>query len=108
MVIDSFRGKYFFLSNFYESPVIYDGITYLNNEAAFQAQKTLTNKERLAFAMLNPSQAKKLGRSVSLRPDWEDIKIDIMYNGQEIHYEGVKASFMNSNNVFNLMIQGRK
>ena len=80
MVIDSFRGKYFFLSNFYESPVIYEGITYLNNEAAFQAQKTLTNKERLAFAMLNPSQAKKLGRSVSLRPDWEDIKVDIMYN----------------------------
>ena len=35
-------------------------------------------------------------------------KIHIMYNGQEIHYEGVKASFMNSNNVFNLMIQGRK
>ena len=35
-------------------------------------------------------------------------KIDIMYNVQEIHYEGVKASFMNSNNVFNLMIQGRK
>ena len=35
-------------------------------------------------------------------------KIDIMYNDQEIHYEGVKASFMNSNNVFNLMIQGRK
>lgn len=35
-------------------------------------------------------------------------KIDIMYNGQEIHYKGVKASFMNSNNVFNLMIQGRK
>ena len=80
MVIDSFKGKYFFLSNFYESPVIYEGITYLNNEAAFQAQKTLTNKERLAFSMLNPSQAKKLGRSVSLRSDWEDIKIDIMYN----------------------------
>ena len=35
-------------------------------------------------------------------------KIDIMYNGQEIHHEGVKARFMNSNNVFNLMIQGRK
>lgn len=35
-------------------------------------------------------------------------KIDIMYNGQEIHYEGINASFMNSNNVFNLMIQGRK
>ena len=80
MVIDSFRGKYFFLSNFFEAPVIYDGITYLNNEAAFQAQKTLVNKERLSFAMLNPSQAKKRGRAVSLRPDWEDVKLDIMYN----------------------------
>ena len=80
MVIDSFKGKYFFLSNFFEAPVIYDGITYLNNEAAFQAQKTLNKKQRLKFAMLNSSQAKKMGRSVSLRPDWEDIKIDIMYN----------------------------
>lgn len=35
-------------------------------------------------------------------------KIDIMYNGKEIHYENILASFMNSNNVFNLMIQGRK
>lgn len=75
MVIDSFRGKYFFLSNFYESPVIYEGITYLNNEAAFQAQKTLTNKERFAFAMLNPSQAKKLSRSVSLRPTGKILKL---------------------------------
>lgn len=31
--------------------------------------------------------------------------IDIMYNGKEIHYKNVKASYMNSNNVFNLMIQ---
>ncbi len=35
-------------------------------------------------------------------------KIDIMYNGNELHFDNIKASFMNSNNVFNLMIQGRK
>ena len=34
--------------------------------------------------------------------------IDIMYNGNEIHYKNIKASYMNSNNVFNLMIQGEK
>ena len=34
--------------------------------------------------------------------------VDIMYNGKEIHYKNIKASYMNSNNVFNLMIQGRK
>ena len=34
--------------------------------------------------------------------------IDIMYNGSEIHYKHIKASYMNSNNIFNLMIQGEK
>jgi ribA/ribD-fused uncharacterized protein len=79
LVIDSFRGQYFFLSNFCEVPVIYDGITYLNNEVAFQAQKTINKEERIDFSMLNPSQAKRMGRRVSLRPDWEDVKFDIMY-----------------------------
>ena len=39
--IDRFQDEYFFLSNFFERPVTFDGITYQNNEAAFQAQKTL-------------------------------------------------------------------
>lgn len=34
--------------------------------------------------------------------------IDIMYKGSEIHFHDIKASYMNSNNVFNLMIQGDK
>jgi len=34
--IDSFRGKNYYLSNFYERPVTYDGITYKNNEADYQ------------------------------------------------------------------------
>lgn len=79
MVIDSFRGEYFFLSNFYNVPVIYDDIPYLNNEAAFQAQKVVNKEERKNFSFLNPSEAKKLGRKVELRKDWEDCKIKIMY-----------------------------
>lgn len=83
--IDSFRGEYFFLSNFYEIPVTYDGITYENNEAAFQAQKVAPRKtkkvlsdERLAFCHLNPSEAKKFGRKIPLRKDWEAIKVKVM------------------------------
>lgn len=107
MVIDSFRGEYFFLSNFFEAPVIYDGITYLNNEAAFQAQKTLVNKERLSFAMLNPSQAKKRGRAVSLRPDWEDVKFDIMYNICKAKFtqnEALKTNLLNTGDA--VLIEG--
>lgn len=102
MVIDSFKGKYFFLSNFFEAPVIYDGITYLNNEAAFQAQKTLDKEQRLDFAMLNPSQAKKKGRSVSLRSDWEEIKINVMYEICKAKFtqnENLKRSLLNTGNT---------
>ena len=83
--ISSFKGEYSFLSNFYEAPVTYDGIAYQNNEAAFQAQKVAPKKgeipfadPRLEFANLGPSEAKKLGRHVPLRKDWEQVKYGIM------------------------------
>lgn len=38
-MIDSFRNEYSFLSNFYETPIYYDGLLYNSTEAAFQAQK---------------------------------------------------------------------
>lgn len=76
-MINEFRGKYYFLSNFYESPVTWNGLTYLNNEAAFQSAKTFSDRE--CFTNLDPSSAKKLGRKVQLRNDWESVKDDVMY-----------------------------
>ena len=80
MKIDNFREEYFFLSNFYPSKVKYDGIEYLNSEAAFQAQKCSRRSDRLEFENLNPSEAKRLGRKVKIREDWEIVKLDIMRN----------------------------
>ena len=74
--INEFRGDYAFLSNFYPAPVSYMGQTYANNEAAFQAQKTLSAREQRKFCifrMHNPSDAKKLGRDLTLRPDWGKV-----------------------------------
>lgn len=78
-MINEFRGRNFFLSNFFSAPVTFDGITYLNNESAFQAQKTLDMNERRAFATLPPNLGKRNGRHVTLRSDWEDVKFDLMY-----------------------------
>lgn len=78
-MINSFRGEYAFLSNFYEANILYNGITYINNEAAFQAQKTLDENERMRFAYMDPRRAKAKGRKVKLRPDWGNVKIQIMY-----------------------------
>jgi ribA/ribD-fused uncharacterized protein len=76
--IRQFRGDFFFLSNFYNCPVAYKQLTYTNNEAAFQAQKCVSDTERIQFTKLSPSEAKRLGRRVSLRKDWEDVKVSIM------------------------------
>lgn len=76
--INSFRDEYYFLSNFYECSVTYNGLTYKNNEAAFQAQKCINPKDREKFCNLRASKSKKLGRRVVLRKDWEDIKIKVM------------------------------
>ena len=52
--INSFRGGNHFLSNFSEHEVTYEGITYQNNEAAFQSAKILDKNKRLGFANLKP------------------------------------------------------
>ena len=78
-MIDCFDGKYAFLSNFYNCPVTYNRLVYQNNEAAFQAQKTLDENVRKEFTSLPPNLAKRKGRRVNLRSDWEEVKDDVMY-----------------------------
>ena len=77
-MIDVFRGKYSFLSNFYEVPIRYAGIEFGSTEAAFQAMKCKHSEERIKFENLNPSEAKRLGREIELREDWEEVKDEIM------------------------------
>lgn len=77
-MITSFRNKYFFLSNFYEAPIIFDNVRYRNNEAAFQAQKCIDPEDRKKFSELDPATAKKMGRKIKLRSDWEDVKVGLM------------------------------
>jgi dTMP kinase len=77
--IDSFSGKWAFLSNFYPGAILYEGVTYPSVEHAFQAAKTLDPKERLSIARAPSAGAsKRMGRLVTLRSDWEDIKDSIM------------------------------
>lgn len=86
-MIDKFRGDYYFLSNFYPASVLYEGILYPSNEAAFQSAKTLDRNVRLQFVRLTPKEAKRKGRKVALREDWEYGKFYIMY-------QIVKAKFI--------------
>lgn len=81
-MIDNFDREHAFLSNFYFSPMIIDNVVYTTNEHFFQAMKSLNPKEREAIVLApTPGKAKRLGRKVSLRKDWEDIKEEVMLIG---------------------------
>ena len=78
-MIDSFSGIYGFLSNFYPTTVIFDGQMYPTVEHAFQAAKTLDVKQREHVQVAHtPGEAKRRGRRVTLREDWEKIKVEVM------------------------------
>lgn len=95
--IGVFDGEYAFLSNFYPSPVMFLGLTFPTSENAFQAQKCyiLTDKEQ--FLTLTPGQAKRRGRKVNLRPDWEQLKDEVMYRI-------VDAKFRQNSNLRYLLV----
>lgn len=77
--IDRFDGDFDFLSNFYDAAVTLDGLSYPTVEHAFQAAKTADPAERARVrAAGSPGVAKRLGRKVTLRGDWESVKVSIM------------------------------
>lgn len=73
---------YGFFSNFAPYPIVIDGITWPTSEHYFQAQKFAdpATQERIRTAA-SPMDAATLGRdrSFRLRPDWEQVKDDVMY-----------------------------
>jgi ribA/ribD-fused uncharacterized protein len=76
--VDSFTGRYRCFSNYWTHAVMMDGLEYPSNEHAFQAAKTLDPKQRESFLGLTAAQSKAQGQAVTLRPDWEDVKVQVM------------------------------
>jgi len=80
-MIDLFRGQYRFLSNFYPCTITYEGIEYSTTEHAYQAAKTLDIERRKYISQLEtPGQTKRAGRNLKLRSDWEEVKLQVMYD----------------------------
>lgn len=78
-VIDRFTDRHGFLSNFHPSPIEFGGVVYPTVEHAFQALKTVDQERRRWIATAaTPSEAKRRGRAVQLRSDWEQVKSTVM------------------------------
>lgn len=74
MVIRDFTGDFEFLSNFY-----YDSDPRETVEHRYQAAKTLDLDEKKAILEApTPGKAKRLGQKVTIRRDWDKIKVGVM------------------------------
>jgi len=92
--ITLFKDDNGFLSNFYPCFIVLDGTQYPSLEHAFQAAKAGTEDKHtyidfsgkkitmLARDYINsartPGEAKRRGKSIKLRPGWDDMKLEVM------------------------------
>lgn len=99
-MINRFKGEYAFLSNFHPWSVKHQGITYPTAEHAFQAAKGVELSDRMWIAdSLTPGIAKRRGRKVDIRPDWDSVKLAVML-------EIVQAKFENPERLTKLQSTG--
>lgn len=77
--ITSFSGKYRFLSNFWLCEIPYDGKIWKSTEHAYQAAKFTDEaiKEEIRAAD-KPGETKRINRKYKPRPDWDNIRKDVM------------------------------
>lgn len=95
--ITSFTGKHRFLSNFYTCSVYYGGILYNSSEAAYQAQKSTDPEVRKHFAKMTARDAKRHGKRIKLRDNWEAVKRDIMF-------AVLKKKFLGNTYLLNMLL----
>lgn len=74
-------GEFRYMSNFEVCDIYFDGDLYGSTEAAYMAGKTLDPAVRAQFQKssgITPSEARKLGQLIGLRPDWNVVRYDTM------------------------------
>lgn len=73
-----FRGKFYFLSNFYPCTIVIDRLRYESAEAAFQGQKSVQHAHLFA-GDITPLEAKRLGRRVPIDVrEWNARRLEVM------------------------------
>lgn len=101
--IKGFFGQYRWLSNFHYVTVKMFGEEYRTTEHAYQAAKHLDPEFRAEIARYDlPRDAMKAGRSRPPRPDWDMIKVEVMYyiNLQKFLQEPLRTMLIETGDAY--------
>ena len=85
--ISEFRGEHRWLSNFAYIEIEYHGCKYPSVENAYQAAKGADFENDPLFEHITPGEAKKLGRQLRMRVDWNDVRDEVMLHLTRIKYK---------------------
>lgn len=77
-IIGRFDGEYAFLSNFSRAEVLWDGLRYPSTENFYQAMKAEDPQNRALYQRMSAGQAKRSGKELPIRPDWEAVRLGVM------------------------------
>lgn len=96
-MIRQFTHEHRFLSNFWPSHIFHEGIGYPTVEHAYQAAKTLDQSKRIDISrMSTPGDAKRAGRLLEIREDWDKVKFQVMLDLVRIKFghHGLRESLL--------------
>lgn len=85
--IQYFCGDELFLSNFYPTPIRWEGLVYPSVEHALQASMCFNVKDRLFFTIGSVKDARRLGRRIHRHYFWPDILRSVINELLEIKFK---------------------
>lgn len=100
-MIKEFKDEFAFLSNFIAAKVVFNSITFNSVENAYQAAKCKFPEDMNEFITITSGQAKRKGKRIVLRDDWESVKLSIMEDlvTQKFNQEPFKTLLINTNDL---------
>lgn len=90
MVIDEFRGRWYFLSNFSKCKIEFQGITYPTVEHYYVSMKSNSDQmingkyytsadfREMIAKIKEPAIVKKIGQQIKVRKEWSEKKLEFM------------------------------
>lgn len=85
--IFGFKDEFRWMSNFWPVEIPHEGQTWPSVEHAYQASKTRDPEEKAQIRGASTAgKAKRLGREITIRPDWEEVRFDVMLSLQRLKY----------------------